>query len=477
MLLRRCNKNSGSTRRAFFGALTSAEAHAHRAKMRTRRQTSTPTAEIVRCRETFLSPSLATFTAYDDPLVLARGEGARLYDGDGQCYIDLLGQNLCVSVGYGNATVIDAAKAQLDKLAHCTTMYYHEEPSLLAKELVAKMPPRPDGEDWVVHLVNDGSEAVDLAVQMARVHTGRSETISMHKAYHGLQGYAAGLTAIGVATQPCYAGMYSSGVHHVAPNDRTQLEQTIRFGTGGKVACFIAEPLQGYGGIFPLEEGYLRAAFETVRAAGGLTIADEVQTGYGRCGESFWGFEMAHNDAMPDLVTVAKGMGNGVGVIGAVIVKRSVAESFCTKMFFNTYGSNPVAAAAARAVLRVIDEEDMVAQCGARGRYMNKQVQELCRDFPSVYKEVRGTGLFQGLEVAGATAQEAKDLAYALHAQLRYDHQLIVGRGSAAGNVFRLQPPMCITEAEIDTVVHGLRSVAERYEREKAACLFGQDVL
>ena len=127
----------------------------------------------------------------------------------------------------------------------------------------------------------------------------------------------------------------------------------------------IIEPLQGYGGIHPLDEGYMRSAFELVNKAGGVTMADEVQTGYNRCGESFWGFQMKHNDAIPDMITAAKGMGNGVGIIGAVISRRSIAEAFCDKMFFNTYGSNPLACAAARAVLQVMDEENILENCAA----------------------------------------------------------------------------------------------------------------
>jgi alanine-glyoxylate transaminase / (R)-3-amino-2-methylpropionate-pyruvate transaminase len=121
-------------------------------------------------------------------------------------------------VGYGHPKIREAVTNQLDKLAHCTTMYYHEQPANLAKEIVEQLPTRQDGKDWAVHLVNDGSEAVDLVVQMARVYTGRPETIALHKAYHGLHGYAAGLTAIGKATQPSYSGMFT-GISHIYPND------------------------------------------------------------------------------------------------------------------------------------------------------------------------------------------------------------------------------------------------------------------
>lgn len=210
--------------------------------------------------------------------MLTKGEMQYMWDSEGNKYIDLLGQNLCISVGHGHPKVTNAAIEQMKKLPHCTTMYYHEQSGSLAEELIAKMPPHPSGEDWVVHLVNDGSEAVDLAIQMARVYTNRPEMIALHKAYHGLHGYAAGVTAIGKSTQPSYSSMFSS-ITHLSPNSVEALEDHIRFATGGNVAGLIVEPLQGYGGIFPLKDGYLRAAFDAVRKAG---ECDGVGDGRGR---------------------------------------------------------------------------------------------------------------------------------------------------------------------------------------------------
>lgn len=423
------------------------------------------TNETVNLRHQYLSPSLSTFQAYDEPLVLERGKGTHLWDSKGNKYIDLLGQNLCISVGYGHPKIREAVINQLDKLAHCTTMYYHEQPSNLAKEIVEQLPIRKDGEDWVVHLVNDGSEAVDLAVQMARVYTGRPETIALHKAYHGLQGYAAGLTAIGKATQPSYSSMFT-GISHLYPNDLVGLERHLRFGTGGSVGGMILEPLQGYGGIFPLDDGYMRDAFNLIHDYGGVTISDEVQTGYGRCGSAFWGFQLEHNNVVPDMITMAKGMGNGVGIIGAVACKRSIAEAFTSKMFFNTYGSNPIACAAARAVLGVYRTEGLVENCYQRGAQFKKGVGRLCDEYPEVFKEIRGEGLFQGLEIVGNTPEHSGEVAYELHRRMLH-RGVIVGRGSAMGNVFRLQPPLCIGETEVQQVVDALEDTAREWIQSK----------
>ena len=413
---------------------------------------------IVNLRNKYLSPSLQTFQAYDVPVVLKRGHKCNLWDIHDNKYIDLLGQNLCISVGYGNQRIIDAGIKQMKELSHCTTMYYHEQSGQLAKEIINLLPKHPSGEDWVVHFVNDGSEAVDLAVQMARVYTNRPEIYSLHKAYHGLHGYATGLTAIGKATQPSYSSMFTS-IKHVNANNIDELESSIKYGTYGQVGGIIIEPLQGYGGIHPLQDGYMKDAFDLVSKNGGVTIADEVQTGYGRCGESFWGFQMKHNDIIPDMITIAKGMGNGVGIIGAVICKRSIAEAFSTKMFFNTYGGNPMSCAVAREVLNVMKDENIMENCDRQGKLFKSELTKLCEKYPNVYKECRGTGLFQGLEIYGNTSEESQENAYELHKEL-LKYGVIAGRGSAEGNVFRIQPPMCITEKEVYAVIDALDNLA-----------------
>ena len=419
---------------------------------------------IVNLRNKYLSPSLKTFEAYDKPLVLTRAKNQYMYDSNNKEYIDLLGQNLCISVGHCHDKVVDAATSQMKKLSHCTTMYYNNQPAMLGKEIVETLPQHPSGEDWVVHLVNSGSDAVDLAVQMARVYTGRSETIGLQKAYHGLHGYAAGLTAIGKATQPAYSSMFT-GITHLMPNHLDQLENHLKFGTGGNVSCMIMEPLQGYGGIYPLDNGYMKNAFELIKNAGGVTISDEVQTGYNRCGESFWGFQMKHNDVIPDMITIAKGMGNGVGIIGAVVCRRSIAEAFTSKMFFNTYGSNPVASAAARAVLKVMKDEDILENCNKQGKLFTRRINKLCEKYPQAFKEIRGSGLFQGLEIAGSNIEQSGKNAYELHKRL-LPYGVVVGRGSAAGNVFRIQPPMCIEEKDVNYVVNSIEEVGKNWIKE-----------
>jgi alanine-glyoxylate transaminase / (R)-3-amino-2-methylpropionate-pyruvate transaminase len=417
--------------------------------------------KVIEKRLKFLAPSLRTFEAFDNPLVLKRGHMQYMWDTDDNKYIDLLGQNLCISIGHAQEVVVDAAVRQMKQLPHCTTMYYHEQSACFAEELIAKVPAHPSGEDWVVHFVNDGSEAIDLAVQMAREYTQRPEMIGLQKAYHGLHGYAAGLTAIGKAEQSSYSSMYSS-ISHVEANNLPQLEKHLEFTTGGKIAGMVIEPLQGYGGIHSLDDGYMKSAFELVQKYGGVTIADEVQTGYGRCGKAFWGFQLENNNVIPDMITIAKGMGNGVGIIGAVIARRSIAEAFANKMFFNTYAANPVACAAGRAVLREMDKYNTMENCNNQGKLFKSELTRLCNELPYVYKEVRGEGLFQGLEINGATLEKSGENAYKLHRQL-LNYGVVVGRGSAVGNVFRIQPPMCIESDDVKYVVEALRQLGRNF--------------
>jgi alanine-glyoxylate transaminase/(R)-3-amino-2-methylpropionate-pyruvate transaminase len=225
-------------------------------------------------------------------------------------------------------------------------------------------------------------------------------------------------------------------------------------------ACFIVEPVQGFGGVHKLDDNYLKVAFEMVKNKGGVTIADEVQSGICRTGETFWGFQNAHHgDIEPDIITAAKSMGNGYAIIGAVICKRSIAEAFSKKMWFNTYGSNPVACAASLEVLKILKDDDILSNCHKQGQLINKEMRKLCDLYPDVFKEVRGTGCFQGLEIYGKTPEESQKTAYSIHKDL-LKYGVIAGRGSATKNVLRIQPPMIIESKDVLHVSEALEKAA-----------------
>jgi len=424
---------------------------------------ATPTpdhADLLARRDRFLSGSLRTFPIYPgDPMVLTKAQGRHVWDDTGKRYIDCTAQNVCISLGFGHPVTLDLVQTQMQRMQHCTTLFYNEEPAAYAEELVARM---PAGVDWVVHLVNSGAEAIDLAFAMARAHTGHFELVALRNAYHGLHFGASGSAAF-ASCRPVTAAMQGF-VHAMHPDQYKgafgpdagtepylkELERTIFASTCGRIAGLIVEPIQGFGGVVPMPEGYLREAFRIARAAGGVAICDEVQTGFGRMGTHYWGFE-AH-DAMPDIVVIGKGMGNGFPVAG-VICRREIAESFAQVRFFNTFGGNPVAAAAARSVLRVIDDEDLMGNAYRRGEQLKHGLAKL-QARHALIGDVRGTGLILGIELVSDRKQRlpAAEAADRVQRRLRAMGVIMV-KGSATRNVFRINPPLSITESECDEVL------------------------
>jgi alanine-glyoxylate transaminase/(R)-3-amino-2-methylpropionate-pyruvate transaminase len=336
---------------------------------------------------------------------------------------------------------------QVDELVHCTTMYYQPVPAHLAEELVGRMPP---GEDWVVHFVNSGAEAADLALLMARLYTGNFEIIALRNCFHGLHFASMSLTGIAACR---HALPPSPGILHVHNPDQyrgmhgatvapyvAEIEVLINSSTSGSIAGFIAEPIQGYGGVIPLPMGYLEGAFERVRSAGGVCIVDEVQTGFARTGSDFWGFS-AHG-VTPDIVIMAKGIGNGYP-LAAVVAKREIAEAMAKKKFFNTYGANPVACAAGRGVLRAIEEDGLMANAERMGGLLAGELQRL-KDAHEVVGDFRGKGLIMGVEIVKdrAARTPAPELAARI-TETAKENGVIFGRGGTLGNVLRINPPLC----------------------------------
>ena len=402
-----------------------------------------------RRRARYLSPSLQTFVAFDKPLLLERGQGQYLWDQQGKRYLDCLAQNLCISVGYNEPRVNAAVTAQMNQLQHVTTMYYHPLPGQFAEELVAKL---PAGQDWVVHFVNSGAEAVDLAVLAARTFTGNFEMLALRNAYHGMHFGTMAATGLSLCHQPVagapgYVHVHNPDLYRGAYRDHVDgylddIRRVIDSSTSGAVAGIMIEPIQGYGGVIPAPPGYLRRAAAMAREAGGLFICDEVQTGFGRTGESWWGFEQ--DDVVPDIVVMSKGIGNGFP-IAAMVLRRDVAESMAKRKFFNTYGSNPMACAAGRAVLQVIQEDGLVANAKAVGARFGDALERAAASH-GVIGSVRGKGLMRGIEFVAdrATRTPAEGVAARVQENLR-ENGVIVGRSGQYRNVLRINPPLCVT--------------------------------
>ena len=407
------------------------------------------TAAITDRRQRFLAPALGSFVAYDTPVVWQRGSGQYLWDNQGRRYLDAMAQNVCISVGHAHPQVLAAAQAQMRQLPHVTTAYHHPQPGHFAEELVARL---PQGPDWVVHFVNSGAEAIDLAVLIARTFTHNFEVLALRDAYHGMHFGAMTATGIGQARQltPPASGFvqvmaphpYTGPLGAAAEPYLDELRRTLQTNTNGAIAGLLVEPIQGYGGIVEMPAGWLRGAAEQVRAADGLLIVDEVQCGFARTGSHYWGFE-AH-DVVPDIIVMSKGIGNGFP-IAAVATKREYAEPMATRMFFNTYGANPTCCAAGRAVLQVIAEEGLQSNALEVGTQLRAGLERL-KGLHECIGDVRGRGLLLGVELVRDRDSQAPaaDAASLIQAAL-LERGVVVGLCGRAHNVLKINPPLCLT--------------------------------
>jgi len=430
-------------------------------------ETDWSAASIIARRETYYAASQRAFMPYKTPLIFSRGEMQYLWDQEGKKYVDLLGMNVCVSVGHAHPTVTAAVKDQIDQLQHCTTMFYHPVPAHFAEELAARM---PKGHDWVVHFTNSGTEAIDLALVMAQSFTGHIDMLALRNAYHGATIGAQSLTGIsGFRHDIPLLG----GIHHIANPDPyrgvfgddtnaylEEIDRTVLYATSGKLAGLIIEPIQGYGGIVEAPAGYIKAAAAKVRDRGGVLIVDEVQSGFGRTGDSYWAFE-AH-DVVPEIVVMAKGIGNGFP-LAAVVAQRHVAESLAGKFTFHTYGASPVSCAAGRAVLRVIDEENLQQNARKVGAKL-KDVLISLHQKHEIVGDVRGRGLMMAIElVKDRRSKSPAAEATADIFERSRENGLVLSKSGANRNILRMVPPMCLSEADVAFVADALERCFEGY--------------
>ncbi|KAJ8492419.1 hypothetical protein OPV22_014140 [Ensete ventricosum] len=421
-------------------------------------------AEIVRKRSEFLSPSISYL--YKNPLNIVDGKMQYLFDEDGRRYLDAFGGIATVSCGHCHPDIVEAIINQTKRLQHPTVLYLNHAVADFAEALASKLPGDLKARTTrllfsllVVFFTNSGTESNELAMMIARVYTGCHDIISVRNAYHG---NAAG--SMGATAQSNWKfNVIQTGMHHALNPDQYRgifgsdgekyakdVEEIIDFGTSGRVAGFISEAIQGVGGIVELAPGYLPAVYRTIKKAGALFIVDEVQAGFARTGSHFWGFE-AHG-VVPDIVTSAKGIGNGIP-IGAVVTTPEIAQVLTQRSYFNTFGGNPVCTAAGHAVLKVIEKEKLQENALVVGSYLKDQLKAL-QDKHDIIGDVRGRGLMLGVELVTDRQQKTPAKTEIMHAmETMKDMGVLVGKGGFYGNVFRITPPLCFSKEDADFFV------------------------
>jgi len=416
--------------------------------------------EVVRKHKEYLWPAVTNY--YAKPLVTDRASMQWVWDLEGKKYLDFFGGILTIQVGHCNPKVTSKIKAQVERLQHTSTLYPNEAIVALA-EKVAEITP---GALQKSFFTNSGTEANEAALLLARMATGSYDVVALRHAYSGGSQLAkavtaqapwrkAGVISVGIAhainpyCYRCPLGLKYPDCGVACAND---VENLIQTGTSGHIAAFIAEPIQGVGGFITPPPEYFKIVFKIVKKYGGLFIADEVQTGFGRTGKKWFGIEQW--EVTPDIITCAKGMANG-SPVGATVTTTELADSF-QGLTISTFGGNPVTSVAARATIEVIEEERLLENCDMVGRYFRGKLEELQQKHPLI-GDVRGMGLMQGLELVKdrQTKEPAAEATVQLMERAR-ENGLLIGKGGLYGNVIRMSPMLNISKADVDEAVRML---------------------
>ena len=402
-------------------------------------------------------PAVSRFLGPETP-TLVDGEGATVIDDQGNSYIDLFAQHATLSLGYSHPRVVEAVREQVGQINFSAYDFPTEPSRQLARELARITP----GNLEYSYFVNSGSEAVEVALSLARKATGNHEFLSLTEAFHGRTFGARSL--VGYRGYREDFGPFLPSVTHIPsyncdkfpgdpPKDGAELagilEYMIEYATGN-VAALIAEPMFGTAGSMPAPEGYFSAVKEICEEHDILFIADEVITGFGRTGKPFG---IDHYDVQPDIMTVAKALGGGTP-IGATIATEEVAKSFEPMDYFSTFGGNPVAAASALASIEVMESENLVARSENMGAQFLKQLEELRNRHDSI-GEVRGRGLFIGVDLVDPETGEplSKERGMELRRVAMNNGLILPAAQGWRGNTVRINPPLVISSDEINEAV------------------------
>jgi 4-aminobutyrate aminotransferase len=423
--------------------------------------------EILLANREYLFP--AVFHYFREPLVVARAKDQYVWDADGNQYLDFFGGIVTVSVGHCNDVVNAQVHRQLDTLQHVSTLFANEPQAALAKKIAQVT---PGGKLTKSFFTNSGTEANETAILTARCYTGNTEIVALRHSYHGRS--AAGMALTGQGTWRL--GPPEAGVVHAhnaycyrCPFGLTypdcevrcaqDMEELIRSSTSGRVAAFIAEPIQGVGGFITPPKEYFPVIERIVRGHGGIFISDEVQTGWGRTGGKWFGIE--HWGVTPDIMTGAKGLANG-SPIGLTVARPEVADSV-KGLTISTFGGNPVTTTAAKAVIDFIEDQNLMANCAETGAYLRRRLEEL-KEKHEIIGDVRGMGLLQAVELVEDRATKKPATAQTdMALEAARENGLLIGKGGMYGNVLRISPPMNVGRGDVDQFI-------ELLDKSLAAC-------
>ncbi len=425
--------------------------------------------EIISYRKQHLGKSLSL--SYNTPLKMLRGDGVYLIDGTGRKYLDTV--NNVAHVGHEHPRVVKAGKDQMSVL-NTNTRYLHQNIKNFAQELLSTFPKKLS----VVHFVNSGSEANELAMRMAKNYTNQKDFIALEMGYHGNTGGCIDISSYKfdrkggkgapenthiVPLPDSFRGIYrgTDNAAKYAAHIPQQIDNIKSKGRG--LAAFISESILSCAGQIELPKGYLNASYTAVRKAGGICIADEVQVGCGRTGSAYWGFQL-HN-VIPDIVTIGKPIGNG-HPLAAVVCTQEIAAAFADGMeYFNTFGGNPVSCAIGLEVLRVIKDEKLQQNAHTIGNYLIHQLKDIQKEFP-VFGDIRGQGLFLGIELVDSKLNPLPDKAHYLVNRMK-DYGILMSIDGRDNNVLKIKPPMVFSKANADELIYRLKIVVrEDYLQE-----------
>jgi 4-aminobutyrate aminotransferase len=402
------------------------------------------------------------------PIVIDKASGATVTDTNGREYLDCFAGISVVNAGHCNPSVIAAAKAQMDKLVHCSSYIYHVKPVADLAEKLAGIAPRGLTKTF---FGNSGAEAIEGAMKLARLYTGKHEFIALQASFHGRSWGA--LSVTGNMGRKKRGGPYAAGVTFAPvpypyrsqwPDDPEEcgrqcaraIEDVIRYNTADDVAAFIAEPVMGEGGIIVPPQNYFREVKKVLDRHGILFIADEVQSGFARTGKMF---AIEHYGVEPDMLVTAKGIADGFP-LSAFTVRPEIAAAYKPGDHMSTFGGNPVSCAAALANIEFMEKEDLAAHATEIGDYAMGRLREL-QKYNSIIGEVRGLGLMIGVElVRDETLTPATSEAELIRDGL-LSKGVLVGVGGVYGNIIRFQPPLVISKPQIDQALNAFTTVLQ----------------